>query len=183
VKHQKPQMRVEAIRQEVQGRTPTRARKTRVRVLVLLVLGALFGAALPAYAFDDDRTAASDQWTVLTLASDGAWGTASNFYIGRAIAFAIADCRAMSKRTIGCGAKFVTTRAGWSVAMLCGTETIIAAGKQLADAERAVADREIELRQVYHEDMPPCVRAVTVDPNGAVVTPGPRVKDVARAAR
>ena len=153
----------------------------RARVPFLLVF-ALFGTALPAYAIDDVRITAGDQWTVLTLASDGAWGTASDFYIGRAIASAIGNCRAMSKRPIGCGANFITTRAGWGVAMLCGNETIIAAGNQLIDAERAVADREVELRQVYHRNMPPCVRAVTVDPNGAVVAPYPHGKDIDRAA-
>ncbi len=147
-------------------------------VLLLLVHGALFDTALPAYAIDDDSITAGDQWTVLTLASDGAWGTASDFYIGRAITFAIGDCRAMSKRPIGCGANFITTRGGWGVAMLCGHETIIAKGRQLADAERAVARREIELRQVYHRDMAPCVRAVTVDPDGAVVGPYLHAKDV-----
>jgi hypothetical protein len=81
----------------------------RARVLILLVVGALLGTALPVYAIDDD------QWTVLTLASDGAWGTASDFYIGHAIAFAIRNCRAMSKRPIGCGADFIATRAGWGV--------------------------------------------------------------------
>jgi hypothetical protein len=149
----------------------------RARVLILLVVGALFGTALPAHAIDDD------QWTVLTLASDGAWGTASDFYIGHAIAFAIRNCRAMSKRPIGCGANFIAMRAGWGVAVLCGNETIIAARKQLADAERAVADREFELRQVSGRDMPPCVRAVTVDPNGSVVAPYPHARDVERAAR
>jgi hypothetical protein len=146
----------------------------RARVLILLVVGALFGTALPVYAIDDD------QWTVLTLASDGAWGTASDFYIGHAIAFAIRNCRTMSKRPIGCGANFIATRAGWGVAVLCGSETIIAARKQLADAERAVADREIELRQVYHRDMPPCVRAVTVDPKGSVVPPSPHASSPSR---
>jgi hypothetical protein len=149
----------------------------RARVLILLVVGALFGTALPAHAIDDD------QWTVLTLASDGAWGTASDFYIGHAIAFAIRNCRAMSKRPIGCGANFIAMRAGWGVAVLCGNETILAARKQLVDAERAVADREIELRQVYRRDMPPCVRAVTVDPNGSVAAPYPHARDVERAAR
>jgi hypothetical protein len=146
------------------------------QVLFLLILGARFGTALPAYATDDD-------WTVLTLASDGAWGTASDFYIGHAIASAIRNCRATSKRPIGCGANFITMRAGWGVATLCGNETIIAARKQLVDAERAVADREIELRQVYRRNMPPCVRTLTVDPNGAVVLPDLHAKDVERAAR
>ena len=157
---------------------PNVGEKMRARVLILLIFGALFGATLPACAADD-----GDQWTVLTLASDGAWGTASDFYIGRAIAFAISDCRAMSRRPIGCGAHFIATRAGWGVAVLCGSQTIIAARKQLADAERAVADREIELRQVYHRDMPPCVRAATVDPSGAVVAPTAHAKDFERAAR
>ena len=145
--------------------------KVLARIPLLLACGMFFGAMLPAFAGDDDRTRPADQWTVLTLASDGAWGTATDFFMGPAIAFAIRNCRAMSGRPIGCGARFTATRAGWSVAMLCGDTPIMAARKQLADAEHAVADREIELRQVYLRDMPQCVRIVTVDPNGAVVEP------------
>jgi len=109
--------------------------------------------------------------TVLTLANDGAWGTATESSTGRAIALAIRDCKVMSRRVLGCGAKFTTVRAGWSVAVLCGDETIITAAGQLADAERMAIDREIELRNVYRRNMPPCVRVATVNPNGSVVAP------------
>src|SRR4051794_26687540 len=145
--------------------------KACARILILLVFGTQFDTVLPAFASDDDGIIPTEQWTVLTLASDGAWGTATDFFMGRAIAFAIRNCKAVSDRPIGCGARLTATRAGWSVAMLCGTTPIIAARKQLADTERAVADRETELRQVYLRDMPPCARVATVDPNGAIVEP------------
>lgn len=109
--------------------------------------------------------------TVLTLASDGAWGTATETYTNRASALAIRGCRAMSKRKPGCGAKFTTIRADWSVAVLCDHETIITAAELRADAARAATVREIELREVYHRDMPPCVRVVTVNPDGMLVRP------------
>ena len=109
--------------------------------------------------------------TVLTLARDGAWGTATETSTGRAIAFAIRDCKAMSRHALGCGAMFTTVRSGWSLAVLCGDETIIAAAARLADAERMAIKRETELREVHHRDMPPCVRAATVNPDGLVVTP------------
>ena len=67
--------------------------------------------------------------------------------------------------------KFATVRAGWSVAVLCGDETIIAAATQLADAEHMAIKREIELREVYRRNMPPCARVATVNSNGVDVTP------------
>ena len=122
-----------------------------------------------AHADRDGAVVLGEYVTVLTLARDGAWGTATEDSISRAIAFAIRDCKAMSQRLLGCGATYTTIRSGWSVAVLCGDETIIAAAAQLADAERMAIKREIELREVYRRDMPPCSRVATVNPNGAVV--------------
>ena len=135
-----------------------------------LLAGLLLGTS-PSHADNDRAVVLGEYVTVLTLARDGAWGTATETSAGRAIAFAIRDCKAMSRRVLGCGASFTTVRTGWSVAVLCGEETIIAAATQLADAERMALKREIELREVYHRDMPPCVRVVTVNPNGVVVPP------------
>ena len=47
---------------------------------------------------------ADDQWTVLTMAPDGSWGAATASPIGRAIAFAIVNCKIDYQRDIGCGA-------------------------------------------------------------------------------
>ena len=47
-------------------------------------------------------------WTVLTMAPDGAWGAATDDYVNRAIAGSLERCRAMSGRMLGCGAYFVS---------------------------------------------------------------------------
>ena len=148
----------------------TRARDIRL-ALPALVAGLLLGMTPSSHADNDGAIVLGEYVTVLTLASDGAWGTATESSTSRAIAFAIRDCKMMSRRVLGCGAKFTTVRAGWSVAVLCGDETIIAAAALLADAERLAINREIELRNIYRRNMPPCVRVATVNSNGVVVAP------------
>jgi hypothetical protein len=150
--------------------TGTRARNIRF-ALPTLVAGLLLGMTPSGHADNDGAVVLGEYVTVLTLASDGAWGTATESSTSRAIAFAIRDCKAMSRRVLGCGAKFTTIRTGWSVAVLCGDETIIAAEARLADAERMAIKREIKLREVYQRDMPPCVRVATVNPDGLVTAP------------
>jgi hypothetical protein len=116
-----------------------------------------------------------DDWrkdvTVLTIAPDGTWGAATEPFIHRAIANAISDCKSKYKREIGCGHQMTSVRAGWSLAIRCGNENIIASGKTLAAAEQSAINREVELRQSYVPDMPSCVRVVSVDPQGAIVAP------------
>jgi hypothetical protein len=118
---------------------------------------------------------AIEEWahdfTVLTMAPDGAWGTATDSRVNRAIYLAIKACKAMSKATLGCGAYQTTVRGGWSLGIRCGRENIITADRDLAEAERRARKRETELREVYVPNMPPCVRVVTVDPNGNIVVP------------
>jgi hypothetical protein len=126
--------------------------------------------ASPARA-GDGAVMLGEYVTALTLARDGAWGTATETSTGRAIAHAIRDCKAMSRHALGCGAMFTTVRSGWSVAVLCGDETIIAAAARLADAEQMAREREYRLRHVYLRSMPPCTRVATVDPDGRVVKP------------
>jgi hypothetical protein len=109
--------------------------------------------------------------TVLTMAPGGAWGAATDISTNRAIARAIANCKAMSQETIGCGAYYTTIRAGWSLGIRCGRETIVVAANDLLEAEQAAANRERQLRQVYVPNMPACVRIVTVDPRGAIIAP------------
>jgi hypothetical protein len=138
--------------------------------LPALLAGLLLVTPL-SHADNDGAIVLGEYVTVLTLASDGAWGTATETSTSQAIAFAIRDCKAKSRRLLGCGAMFTTLRSGWSVAVLCGEETIIAAAPQLIDAERMAAKRETELREVYRRDMPLCVRVATVNPNGVVVVP------------
>ncbi len=118
---------------------------------------------------------AIEEWaldfTVLTMAPDGAFGTATDPRINRAIFLAISNCKAMSGAAIGCGAYQTTIRGGWSLGIRCGRENIIVADRNLADAEHRARQREAELRTLYVPDMPPCARVVTVDPNGAIVLP------------
>ena len=142
-----------------------------VRPALALLAGLLLGVARPGHAGDAAGGVFGEAVTVLTMAHGGAWGTATETSTSRAIALAIRNCQAMSRRPLGCGAMFTTVRSGWSVALLCGDEPIIAASAERAEAERRTLARETELREVYRRDMPPCTRVVTVDPNGLVVTP------------
>jgi len=107
-------------------------------------------------------------WTVVTMAPAGSLGVATAATAGQAIAQAIRSCKTMSRQSIGCGAESRAVRAGWIVAMRCGTRNIIAAEALLSDAERAAADREAEMRRLYAPDLPPCRRVLTVDPQGGV---------------
>jgi hypothetical protein len=134
-----------------------------------------------SHADGDGATVLGEYVTVLTLARDGAWGTATETLTSEAIAFAIRDCKSKSRGLLGCGAMYTTIRAGWSIAVLCGDEPIIVAAPKLADAERMAVKREIELREVYRRAMPPCVRVATVNPNGVVVAPVAHSEPIAQS--
>ena len=110
-------------------------------------------------------------WTVLTMAPDGSWGAATDTQSNLAIARAIANCKVMSGAAIGCGAYFTSIRAGWSLGITCSSHNIVVARQTLADAEQAVNNRIIELRRHYAPNLPPCLRVVTVDPHGRIITP------------
>lgn len=118
-------------------------------------------------------TLAQDEWTVLTMAPDGAWGVATDLMINHAIAGAIAKCKAMSRSTLGCGAVSTSVQVGWSLGLRCGNENILAADGNLEIAERIARAREIELRESYVPDLPPCRHVVTVDPRGWIIAPKP----------
>lgn len=125
----------------------------------------------------------SEDWmhdvTVLTMAPDGAWGTATEPFVNDAIANAIARCKAMSGAELGCGAYFTSIRAGWSLGIRCGRENIIVTERDLVAAEQRALRRESELRTEYLRDLPDCVRVVTVDPSGRIVPPRPRLEGTA----
>lgn len=137
-----------------------------------VILGAI---DVPLAQAASQQPAAIEEWahdfTVLTMAPDGSWGTATDPRINRAIFLAISSCKKMSGAALGCGAYLTTVRGGWSLGIRCGSENIIVADRDLAEAEQRAHRREIELRTLYVPDMPPCDRVVTVDPNGAVVKP------------
>jgi hypothetical protein len=126
---------------------------------------------LPAWREIADSEEWMHDFTVLTMTFDGAWGTATDPHINRAIAQAISNCKATSGAQLGCGAYMTSIRAGWSLGIRCGRENIIAAARTLAEAELIAARRELDLRTNYVADMPPCRRVVTVDPSGRVVAP------------
>jgi hypothetical protein len=131
---------------------------------------------LGAAAAQWDAPYSIEQWahdfTVLTMAPDGAWGTATDPRVNRAIAGASKNCKVMSGKEIGCGAYQTTIRGGWSLAIRCGRQIILVADRNPAEAERRAVAREAELRERYDPDMLRCARVVTVDPNGvAIVAP------------
>jgi len=140
----------------------------------ILSMTSVLLAALGVALMTTPVMASEDHWTVLTMAPNGSWGTATSPSTNRAIADAIANCKAMSRSEIGCGATSTTIAAGWSLGIRCGRENIIAAAKTLADAEQAAVNREHELRRLYVPDMPSCRRVVTVDAQGT-----PHVGEVA----
>lgn len=150
-------------------------------------LAITFGALdAPLAQSASTQPAAIEEWapdfTVLTM-TGGAWGTATDPRVNRAIHLAIERCKAMSGAKIGCGAYLTTVRGGWSLGIQCGRENIIVADRDLAEAERRALKREAELRKLYVPNMPPCARIVTVDPNGAIVRPQPGYAGHLRSSR
>jgi hypothetical protein len=113
-------------------------------------------------------------WTVVTMAPDGAWGVATDMYMIKALAEAVDKCTAMTARNIdyvGCGSHFTTIRSGWTVGLRCGGKNIISAESSLDDAVKRASWREYELRRLYDPDLPRCERVMTVDPAGQVIAP------------
>jgi hypothetical protein len=117
---------------------------------------------MPALAIVPDQ----DDWTVVTIAPDGSWGSATEPSLGQALAKAIGNCKAMSGREIGCGAQSRAIKSGWILATRCGDTNIVVAERRLSDAERAARERETELREHYARDLPPCRRVLTINPRG-----------------
>jgi len=126
--------------------------------------------AMPALAIVADQ----DDWTVVTMAPDGAWGSATEPSPGQALAKAIRNCKAMSGRKIGCGAQSRAIKGGWLLATRCGDTNIVVAEMRLADAERAARERETDLREHYARDLPPCKRVLTINPRGGAMVAKPR---------
>lgn len=146
------------------------------RIVRTIAWALALGAGVAGTAVAQSLSPASDgemaPLTMLTMASDGSWGTASAPTSGAAVAAAVADCRRRSHQTgPGCGAASAAVRGGWSLGIRCGSENIVVAAKTLVEAEQAALNRELDLRQRYLPDMPPCVRVVTIDPSGAVAAP------------
>ena len=120
---------------------------------------------MPALAIVPDE----DDWTVVTMAPGGSWGSATEPSSGQALAKAIGNCKAMSGREIGCGAQSRAFKGGWILAIRCGDTNILVAERRLADAEQAAHERETDLREYYARDLPPCRRVLTANPRGGVM--------------
>jgi hypothetical protein len=82
----------------------------------------------------------------------------------------------MSGKQLGCGAVLTSVQAGWSLGIRCGDENILAADRDLENAEHIARERELELRYTYERQMGPCRRVVTVNPAGRVIAPEPEPK-------
>lgn len=146
---------------------PTRRRLGRIaRALALSV-------CISTTAFGQIRLVGESDgdWTVLTMAPDGAWGAATEGYVNRAIASAVGRCRALSGQMLGCGAYFVSVQRGWALGLRCGDESILATGGTLAEAVASARDRADELRRNYHPEMGGCRTIVTVAPDGFTTAP------------
>ncbi len=121
-----------------------------------IFLTVVFSCPSPGMTWDDN-------WTVVTMTRDGAWGVACNSSRTVAVAEAIRFCKGMAGRSSGCGAQIVTARTGWIIANMCGDHQVIATGKSLDDAEREALNSEIDLQQFYEPDLPACKRVLTID--------------------
>lgn len=141
--------------------TPNRKHRACVGMLVLLLFGALL---LPRHS----ASASDDQWIALTLARDGAWGTATHVSRAMSISLAIRNCKQMAGHANDCGSLHTSVQAAWSLAILCGDYNVVVTAGTLADAEAAARRRQIDLAASYAADLPPCVRVVTVDPAGRI---------------
>ena len=157
------------------GRAGGRVRSAsgRRRSVCAVTLCVALGAGVSTTAFGQIRlVGASDaDWTVLTMAPDGGWGTATAGHISGAIAGAVANCRTMSGRALGCGAYQVAIQRGFSLGWRCGRENILAVGATLEEAVAGARKREATMRRLYRPDMGSCRQVVSVGPDGAVTVP------------
>ena len=147
-----------------------KACSNRVASIMALVIGSAARVSIAIAAEDWER-----DWTVVTMASNGSWGVGIDYPIAGAIAAAIRECRAMSSGGNDCGAAYAASRGGWIIGFRCGDRIILATGDDLKDAEATALNREIDLKQLYEPDLPPCQRVLTVDPRGAITTASPRL--------
>jgi len=120
----------------------------------------------PAGAVTD---VSDSEWTVVTMDFDGSWGVGTATSTNLAILRALANCKMMSKKEIGCGAYSKTMRFGWILALRCGSESVLEADLKLEEVKKLAIARESELRQLYVRDMPPCRLVFSVDPRGVVI--------------
>jgi hypothetical protein len=134
----------------------------KIRKFSTLIFVAFAAVSHPAHAADDW----DQDWTVVTMAHNGSWGIGTHRHVTSALASAISDCRAMSTTTSDCGAESVSSRGGLVLGLRCGDYIILASARDLKEAETAALNREIDLKELYVPDLPPCRRVLTVNPYG-----------------
>lgn len=160
------------------ARVPTRPAIARIPRRQILASGLsfllLFGVIVESPAESSYATPGAGwerDWTVLTMAPDGAWGVGTDMGVVEAITRAVGNCRTMTPAEIGCGSQFIMFRDAWSLGVRCGDHNILVAEERLDDAELRASWRAHELRMLYVPDLAPCEVVVTVDPNGKIVPP------------
>ena len=140
--------------------TPTTKQRSTVLALLLAVLP-------PAPVMAESGSAQSgSEWTVVTLARDGSWGVGNAEFYGPALASALRKCEAMSDGQSDCGAEVTAIRKGWTLGMLCGDHRILIAEAEMTSAIMEAQARELYLRDLYGESVPPCQCVFWVDPQG-----------------
>jgi len=150
----------------------TRWRLALATVATMVCVVATTSGARSGTSYPEPLAEWDNNWSVLTMAPDGAWGVATEMDVIEAITSAVGDCKAKTATEIGCGSQFVMFRAAWSLGIRCGDRNILIAEKSLRDAEVRASWREFELRKLYFPDLPPCAVVVTIDPDGKIIPPG-----------
>ena len=67
-------------------------------------------------------------------------------------------------------ARTTTIKSGWTLVLVCGEHRILVAAKTLHEAEAAALHREIELDLFYVRGLPPCRRALAIDPDSTITS-------------
>ena len=116
------------------------------------------------------QAGADSEWTVLTVAHNGAWGLSTARTQGEAIAGALRQCQARSPDPADCGAELVAYKDGWALAILCGDRRVMVSAGDLDEAEAVAYERIAALKLSCPSGLPPCRRLLTVDPAGVVTT-------------
>lgn len=109
------------------------------------------------------------EWTVLTVAINGAWGVSTARTQSEAITGAVRRCQMRSTEPSDCGAELIAYRVGWALGILCGNHRILASGSDREEVEAAAHERIAVLKQSYESSLTPCRRIVTVDPVGTIL--------------
>jgi hypothetical protein len=138
-----------------------------LRSLVMAAGAAILLSAAPSALA---QAGPDPEWTVLTVAHNGAWGVSTARSQGEAIAGALRQCQARSPEPADCGAELIAYKVGWALAILCGDRRVVVSAGSLDEAEQAAYERIAALKRACPTGLPPCHRLLTVDPAGAVTT-------------